>query len=312
MHTMCKTYKKLLYHIVSMRKLKNFENKPRGTPEFPCALYKVDSLYPDYIMPFHWHAEYEIILIRQGKMEITANDVTYTAQGGDVLFLSDGVLHGGTPEGNDCVYDCVVFAGELLTKNTSLKPVKDIFRHGRSVKTFIPGNQYPDVSKAAKRLCDALSPAAAQTIHSGFASAMEYTEVTGLGIMLELLGMILKYGLCTDGYSETNRHILKLKKTLAYMEEHYPEKITLSELASEAGVTPKYLCRSFCSLTGKTPVQYLNEYRIDCACEMLRSTDKTLLDIAVSCGFGDQSYFVKWFRRLKGITPKCYRNGPRQ
>ena len=290
-----------------MRTLKNFEKKTRGTPDFPCALYKVDRSYTDYCMPLHWHAEYEIILVRKGRMDITVDEVTYTAREGDMLFLSDGMLHGGTPEGDGCLYDCVVFAGELLTKNTALAAVKDIFRHGRSVTTFISGEKYPALSLTAGRLCDSLS------VREGDISDSEneYADVMVLGIMLELLGLLLQNGLCTDGYSDTNRHIQKLKKALSYMEEHYPEKITLSELAAEAGVTPKYLCRSFCSLTGKTPVQYLNEYRIDCACEMLRSTEKTLIDIAVSCGFADQSYFVKWFRRLKGTTPKCYRNGPR-
>lgn len=303
-----------------MRALKNFEKKTRGTPEFPCALYKVDVSHPEYHMPFHWHAEYEIIYVRKGTIIITADEVTYTASSGDVLVLSDGVLHGGSPEDDACRYDCVVFAGELITKNAAYGTINDIFRHGKSIDTFIPGDKYPEVSKAAEKLCDMLSllnePLCGERAKSEYAvtpdqsMCREACLIISLGIMLELFGTLLKYGLFTDGYNETNRHIQKLKSALAYMEEHYPEKITLADLAEAAGVTPKYLCRSFCSLTGKTPVQYLNEYRIDCACEMLRGTDKTMLDIAVSCGFADQSYFVKWFRRLKGTTPKCYRKGP--
>lgn len=281
-----------------MRTLKNFEKKQRGTPSFPCAVYRVTKNTPDYCMPFHWHAEYEIVFMRKGKMELSVNDVTYHLAEGDVLFIADGCLHGGAPVGDSCVYDCVVFGGEVLSKATSVTEIKSILCHGRAVRTYMSASEFPKISAAAKRLSDLL------LMTDGSAR-----ELICLGALLEFFGNIVQYECCTDGFSETNRHIQKLKNVLSYMEEHYADKITLGELAMCAGLTPKYLCRAFFSLTGKTPMSYLNEYRIDCACEMLRGTDKTMLDIAVSCGFSDQSYFVKWFKRLKGATPREYRGG---
>lgn len=281
-----------------MRTLKNFEKKQRGTPGFPCAVYRVTQNTPDYCMPFHWHAEYEIVFMRKGNMELSVNDVSYYLGEGDVLFIADGCLHGGSPAGNNCIYDCVVFGGEVLSRATSVPEIKGILCHGRSVRTYMSSAEFPKISGAAKRLSDAL------LMTGGSAK-----ELICLGALLEFFGNVIQYGCCTDDFSETNRHIQKLKNVLSYMEEHYADKVTLGELALCAGLTPKYLCRAFFSLTGKTPMSYLNEYRIDCACEMLARTDKTMLDIAVSCGFSDQSYFVKWFKRLKGITPKEYRRG---
>lgn len=281
-----------------MRTLKNFEKKQRGTPSFPCTVYRVTKNTPDYCMPFHWHAEYEIVVVRKGKMELAVNDVTYALSEGDVLFITDGCLHGGSPVGDNCVYDCVVFGGEVLSRVTSAPEIKSILCHGRSVKTYMSASEYPKISVSAKRLADLLA------MSDGTAK-----ELIGLGALLEFFGYVISSECCTDGFGETNRHIQKLKNVLAYMEENYSEKITLDALASSAGLTPKYLCRAFFSLTGKTPMSYLNEYRIDCAAEILRGTDKTMLDIAVSCGFSDQSYFVKWFKRLKGMTPREYRRG---
>jgi len=80
-------------------------------------------------------------------------------------------------------------------------------------------------------------------------------------------------------------------------------------LAREAGVSPKYLCRIFSQLTGKSPVEYLNEYRVERACALLSDTDLPILDIGLSCGFNDQSYFIKTFKRYKGKTPGGYRKG---
>ena len=281
-----------------MRTLKNFEKKQRGTPSFPCTVYRVNKNTTDYCMPFHWHAEYEIVFMRKGRMELAVNDITYALSEGDVLFISDGCLHGGSPVGDNCVYDCVVFGGEVLSKATSTPEINGILCHGRSVKTYMSASEYPKISVSAKRLADLLA------MPDGSAK-----ELICLGALLEFFGYIISSECCTDDFSETNRHIQKLKNVLAYMEENYSEKITLDALAASARLTPKYLCRAFFSLTGKTPMSYLNEYRIDCAAEMLRGTDKTMLDIAVSCGFSDQSYFVKWFKRLKGMTPRTYRLG---
>lgn len=61
-------------------------------------------------------------------------------------------------------------------------------------------------------------------------------------------------------------------------------------------------------LTGRTPIAYLNYYRIECACERLTLTDKSVTEIAFACGFNDMSYFSRVFKQLKGTTPTAYRN----
>lgn len=283
-----------------MRTLKNFEKKQRGTVLFPCALYRVDKFHPAYEMSFHWHTEYEIIAVRQGQIELTVNDESRVLQAGDVMFISDGMLHGGTPRGEDTVYDCIVFEDGILTKNSTASEIGEIFRHGRSVKTYLPKEAYPELSERAFRLADELASLENEERRGG--------EIVCLGLILQFFGEAIRRGCCEDGYTETNRHLSRLKNALSYMEDHYSERVTLSALADAAGVTPKYLCRSFCSLTGKTPISYLNEYRIDRACEFLRTTDEPMLEIAGRCGFSDQSYFVKLFKRQKGITPGEYRD----
>ena len=283
-----------------MRTLKNFEKKQRGTLSFPCALYRVDKDHPAYEMPFHWHTEYEIIVVREGEIELTANDRSETLKAGDVLFLSDGTLHGGTPVGDTAVYDCIVFDDGIITKNSTAGEIREIFRHGAAVRSFMPKVEYPEISLCASNLADALTRSETENSSWG--------EIICLGLFLQFFGNVIRFGCSEKGYTETNRHISRLKSALAYMEEHYREKVTLEDLAEAAGVTPKYLCRSFCSLTGKTPISYLNEYRIDCACELLRTTDESMLEIVDLCGFSDQSYFVRLFKRQKGITPGQYRS----
>ena len=84
--------------------------------------------------------------------------------------------------------------------------------------------------------------------------------------------------------------------------------LTLDELAAEAGLAPKYLCRVFRQVTGRTPIDYLNYYRIECAAELLCTTTDSITDVALSCGFNDPSYFSRMFRRQKRVSAHVYRN----
>ncbi len=281
---------------LTMRTLKNFENKSRGSAEFPCKLYRVDKKNSEYFMPFHWHTEYELIYVRKGVLELSADDHGIILSEGDTAFLSDGVLHGGSPRGDGCVYDCVVFSPELITKNTSHSEVKEIFRNGKAIATELLNKDYPRVCKSARRICDRL-----YTLNG------EADELITIGIFYEFLGEAIRSGAVRDGRRPTDRHISRLKNVISYIDMHYSEKISLGELSDVAGISPKYLCRSFYSLTGKTPIAYILQYRIECAMEMLKESEMSMSDIAVSCGFGDQSYFVKQFKRFVGKTPREYK-----
>ena len=98
--------------------------------------------------------------------------------------------------------------------------------------------------------------------------------------------------------------------SLLFISDNYSNNISLDDLSRIAGMNPKYFCRYFRSLTGRTPIDYLNYYRIECASEMLSTKDITIREVAISCGFNDESYFIKTFNKYKGITPKQFMKSP--
>ncbi len=100
--------------------------------------------------------------------------------------------------------------------------------------------------------------------------------------------------------------LASIKKALACISENYAEPINLDTLSQAAGMNPKYFCRHFKSVTGRTPIDYLNFYRIECACELLATKDISISEAAFSCGFNDESYFIKTFHKYKGTTPKQF------
>ena len=96
---------------------------------------------------------------------------------------------------------------------------------------------------------------------------------------------------------------LQFKKIMEYIDGHYQEDIRLADLAACVNMTPNYFCRYFKEITHRSPMDYLNYYRVEAACERLAYTDKTVSEIAYECGFQDASYFVKVFRHYKNLTP---------
>ena len=99
----------------------------------------------------------------------------------------------------------------------------------------------------------------------------------------------------------------QLKPALEYIETHYSQPITLSALARLTGMSPKYFCRFFRTIVHRSPIDYVNYYRVECASHFLSSGDMTVAEIAQHCGYNDSSFFIKQFRKYKGVTPKQYR-----
>ena len=134
-------------------------------------------------------------------------------------------------------------------------------------------------------------------------------ELIVIGTLFEFLGYILENKLYENVRiisQKDSRKIEHLKKALEVIENHYADCITLEDLSQAAGMNSKYFCRYFKDLTHRTPVDYLNYYRIEQACFKLVTSNESIADIGLSCGFNDVSYFIKTFKKYKGTTPKKY------
>ncbi len=92
-----------------------------------------------------------------------------------------------------------------------------------------------------------------------------------------------------------------------YLDNNYSEHITLETLTSLTHMNKYYMAHSFTKFTGLSPIQYLNQRRLEAACQLLRDTDFSVSDISSLTGFSSQSYFTQIFRKFYGITPIKYR-----
>ena len=94
---------------------------------------------------------------------------------------------------------------------------------------------------------------------------------------------------------------------IEYYEEHYAENISLDSLCKRLNISKFYFSRKFKEQTGYSPCDYLTAVRINNAKSLLRSTNLSVEDIALRCGFSSATYFIRSFRKKENITPLGYR-----
>jgi PAS domain S-box-containing protein len=99
----------------------------------------------------------------------------------------------------------------------------------------------------------------------------------------------------------------EMETVLSHLLTRYEEKIDFRQLAALVPLSISQFDRRFKRLFQLTPQQFLLRVRLNAACQMLASTDRRALQIALRTGFYDQSYFTKHFRRQMGMTPTAYR-----
>lgn len=93
----------------------------------------------------------------------------------------------------------------------------------------------------------------------------------------------------------------------AYIDRNFMEELSLTYLAQMSHGSPYHLHRTFKKTTGLTPVEYIQQRRIECAKEILRSSNLTVSEIGKMVGLHNAPYFITLFKKLTGTTPAFYR-----
>ncbi|MBE9031032.1 helix-turn-helix domain-containing protein [filamentous cyanobacterium LEGE 11480] len=100
----------------------------------------------------------------------------------------------------------------------------------------------------------------------------------------------------------------QLRQILDYIDAHLDQEIKLADLAQLLDMSQFHFSRLFKQSLGISPYQYLLQQRVERAKQLLKTTDRFITDIALTCGFNSHSHLSKQFRQLTGMTPKAYRS----
>jgi AraC family transcriptional regulator len=99
----------------------------------------------------------------------------------------------------------------------------------------------------------------------------------------------------------------RAKQALAYIEANLGSKIAIGELADIVALSKSHFARAFKRSFGSSPMTYVATRRVERAKLMMTSSPERLSDIALACGFADQSHLCRYFRRVVGISPGLWR-----
>lgn len=131
-----------------------------------------------------------------------------------------------------------------------------------------------------------------------------------MAALFKIIALLVQEDLMVNESVDSTQDHYKIniaKRVITHIQENYENKIMIDELANLCNMSPQYFCKFFKSIFGKTAIQYLNEYRIEKACELLQQEEYSISEICFSVGFDNFSYFIRKFKEYKNYTPSSYR-----
>lgn len=272
-----------------------------GTALFPIACYH-DDLARD-IIPWHWHVELEAAVVSEGTAVVGAGAERFTVNRGDGFFINSGVLHTvWDQDGTNCRLHSAVFHPRLVGSS-----IDSIFWQNY-IQPLLAG----DAPKYIR--FDRLAPwhrEALQAIESAWSACAEESPGYELQIRdaLSRLAFLLTRHRPAGGAPPSEKALRdegRMKQMLRFIQQHFGEEIGVSAIAESASISESECLRCFRATIGTPPIQYLKQFRVQKAAELLSSTAWSAAEIGAQCGFQDASYF-KTFRQLRGCTPSEYR-----
>ncbi len=93
-----------------------------------------------------------------------------------------------------------------------------------------------------------------------------------------------------------------------WLQDHFDKPVAMADLAARFGLSLRTFNRRFRDAVGESPLEHLQELRLDAARQLLQNTNLSIAEIAQRCGYQDTAWFARLFRRLYDVTPRSYRH----
>lgn len=259
--------------------------------------------YMDY--PWHYHPEFEIILVEKSYgIRFMGNHIGNFSDG-DLVFISSNLPHVWKNDidfyqGNkDLFVDVYVihFREDALKEGffdlPELTHVKKLFLLGQQGILIQPGSDHDRIAASIKEVVTS----------SGFNRLSLFLKT------LDIIANTKDYELLSSpGYTNSVNiaDTERINAVMSFVMKHYAEDIKMGEIATLANLTIASFCRYFKSKTHKTFSQFLNEVRILNACKLLVNSSMTITEICYHTGYNNISHFNRQFKLITGLTAKEY------
>ena len=269
------------------------------TTEYPYVMHHSDLDRES--IPWHWHEEVEFGYVLTGDLEVVTVDRKYHFSAHQGYFMNGNILSSmhkqpgaGKTELQTHIFHPVFLGGHFQSvfETKYINPVI----HNKNVDII----ELKAESGFQKQILQKLRKAAVfqEQPDTEFQTRNLFSE-----IWILLLNEIHSHPVQSVNLKNQDR----IQTMLAFIHQNYGEKIALDDIASSAAVSSRECLRCFRNTIGKSPAEYLTEYRLDMAKKFLRETEMNVTEISFLCGFSSNAYFGKIFREKCGETPSTYR-----
>jgi AraC-like DNA-binding protein/quercetin dioxygenase-like cupin family protein len=286
-------------------------------PEFyagPAPYFQVAGvhclLYKNYEIAKHTHGFTELNLVIGGSGEHFIEDQAFAVDFGDVFVIPKQVQHAYRQQKNLDVYHLLLSDRFLEQHSAKLRllpgfvlffTVEPYFRAETDFRfgLKLPPDRTAQIAEMLRQIMLELK-----------------TPDNGSALAIESLALYAITLLCRDYANQFSAATKKvgplarsaaIQKTMAHIDEHYAEKVTLGELARLAHMAPNHFGRVFRDATRMTPMDYVQNARLRAAQNLLLSCDRSVTEVGLECGFYDAAHFSRSFSRAFGCSPNRFR-----
>jgi AraC family transcriptional regulator len=242
------------------------------------------------LTPEHTHPAYMFVLNFNEQVVVRLDGKKIPGKPGKVFALSPDLPHQELPSDLPPRYICVLISKRFFEKHYGLYSRKklEVFRG-----TFLdPGEGFPHLLKRF------MIEAEGRTTGSGAVLGALSVEICHA-----LIRTIIKAPVARGRIADR----VEVNRVIEHLHSHLDDKITIDLMASVAHLSPSHFARVFKKETGKAPMEYVQNLRLERAKKLLLAGDKTMTEIALDCGFGSPSYLAACFQKEYKMSPKEYR-----
>ncbi|MBR0382833.1 MAG: helix-turn-helix transcriptional regulator [Eubacterium sp.] len=276
------------------------EQDLHGTDSFPCEIY--ETYLQNHIrsrIPEHWHNEIEMGYVEKGAVTFSCNKDSHVLHEEDVYYFGPACRHAMEDLSENSVFYSVVFHENMILGPGSINE-KYLYPviHNRECPFLLIRDPYIlNLLKEVVQLGDEQLPGYELLIRNHLSSIV--------------LWLYRKYNVI-ENVPKPSEVSARVEKMLTYMTDNYMKDIQVKQIADYAHVSSRECYRAFRQELDSSPTEYLHQYRLKKAADLLAATDLKIEEIAFRCGYNQPGYFSTRFKNSYLCSPLEYRKLNRQ
>lgn len=251
----------------------------------------------------HIHDAIELIYMKEGDFQVMVNEAQFVAERGDVFLFRSNAMHRIYAQSQPVNQYYVLkvqpsFLLELGSEKNAIGYVLRFALAGSGAQVYWSARD-PAGEKIRQAFDVLVSELNTEESCRDLSMKLAAGQVL-LAILRELLKTEQQKGESTIAADSAAAQIYRM---IRYINLHYGEELDARSCSELVNMSYSYFSRSFKRVTGRSFKEYLNEVRINHAQQLLMTTDMSVMQIALECGYNNVSYFIMLYKTIKGVTP---------